>query len=54
MVLMLQKEVAESIAAPDGNAGLLANSVRFYGRPHLVAAVPAASFYPPPKVDSGM
>jgi 16S rRNA (adenine1518-N6/adenine1519-N6)-dimethyltransferase len=54
MVLMLQKEVAESIAATDGNAGLLANSVRFYGYPHLVATVPAASFYPPPKVDSAV
>ncbi len=54
MVLMLQREVAESIAATDGNAGLLANSVCFYGHPQLVATVPAASFYPPPKVDSAV
>ena len=53
MVLMLQKEVAESITST-GNAGLLANSVRFYGRPSLVTVVPAASFYPPPKVDSAV
>jgi 16S rRNA (adenine1518-N6/adenine1519-N6)-dimethyltransferase len=28
--------------------------VQFYGRPHIVARVPAASFYPAPKVDSAI
>ena len=54
MVLMLQKEVAEAIATSGGNSGLLANSVRFYGWPSIVAVVPAASFYPAPQVDSAV
>jgi 16S rRNA (adenine1518-N6/adenine1519-N6)-dimethyltransferase len=31
---------------------LLAVSIQFYGKPTVVARVPARSFYPPPKVDS--
>jgi 16S rRNA (adenine1518-N6/adenine1519-N6)-dimethyltransferase len=52
IVLMVQKEVGQAIVARPGNLGILAISVQFYGRPSIVGKVPAASFYPPPKVDS--
>ncbi len=52
MVVMVQKEVGKAIVAGPGDMGLLAISVQFYGRPSIVARVPARSFYPPPKVDS--
>ncbi len=52
MVVMVQKEVGRAIVAGPGDMGLLAVSVQFYGRPSIVARVPARSFYPPPRVDS--
>ncbi len=52
MVLMVQKEVGEDIVAFSGKMSLLSVSVQFYAKPSIVAYVPAASFYPPPKVDS--
>ena len=52
MVVMVQKEVGKAIVAEPGDMSLLAVSVQFYGRPSIVARVPARSFYPPPKVDS--
>ena len=52
MVVMVQKEVGQAIVAPPGDLGILAISVQFYGRPSIVGRVPAACFYPPPKVDS--
>jgi 16S rRNA (adenine1518-N6/adenine1519-N6)-dimethyltransferase len=54
MVVMVQKEVAETITAPAGKKSLLSVAVQFYGRPEIVAAVPAAAFYPPPEVDSAV
>jgi len=54
MVVMVQKEVAESIAAAPGQMSLLSISVQFYGRPTVVSHVPADSFYPPPEVDSAI
>ena len=54
MVVMVQKEVAESIAAAPGQMSLLSVSVQFYGRPTIVSQVPAGSFYPPPEVDSAI
>ncbi len=33
---------------------LLSTSVQFYGKPEIVRVVPAASFYPPPEVDSAI
>jgi 16S rRNA (adenine1518-N6/adenine1519-N6)-dimethyltransferase len=54
MVVMVQQEVAEAIAAGPGRRSLLSIGVQFYGKPEIVARVPAASFYPPPKVDSAM
>jgi len=54
MVLMVQKEVAENIAAAPGDLGILAVSVQLYGRPEIISTVPAQSFYPVPKVDSAI
>lgn len=54
IVVMVQEEVAERISAAPGDLSLLAVSVQFYGRPRIVARVPAASFYPAPKVDSAI
>jgi 16S rRNA (adenine1518-N6/adenine1519-N6)-dimethyltransferase len=54
MVVMVQKEVAEQITAAPGRLSILGVSVQVYGKPTLVASVPAASFYPPPKVDSAV
>ncbi len=52
MVVMVQKEVGEAIAAVPGKMSLLSVRTQFYSQPTIVSYVPAASFYPPPKVDS--
>ncbi len=52
MVVMVQKEVGETIAAAPGKMRLLSVKTQFYSKPSIVCYVPAASFYPPPKVDS--
>ena len=54
MVIMVQKEVAETIAANPGRMSLLSISVQFYGRPEIVQTVPAQAFYPAPEVDSAV
>jgi len=54
MVVMVQKEVAETIAAPPGRCTLLSVSVQFYGEPSIISRVPAAAFYPEPEVDSAI
>jgi 16S rRNA (adenine1518-N6/adenine1519-N6)-dimethyltransferase len=54
MVVMIQKEVAETIVAEPGNMSLLSVSVQFYGKPEIVSYVPAESFYPAPEVDSAI
>ena len=54
LVVMLQREVAESIAAGPGRMSLLGVAVQFYGRPHLLFGVPPRAFYPPPKVRSAV
>jgi len=52
MVVMVQKEVGEAIAAAPGNMSLISVKTQFYSKPAIISYVPAASFYPPPKVDS--
>jgi 16S rRNA (adenine1518-N6/adenine1519-N6)-dimethyltransferase len=52
MVVMVQKEVGEAIAATCGRMTLLSVATQFYSRPTIVAHVPRRSFYPAPKVDS--
>jgi 16S rRNA (adenine1518-N6/adenine1519-N6)-dimethyltransferase len=54
MVIMVQKEVAETICAEAGKRSLLSIAVQFYGRPEIVTVVPAASFFPPPEVNSAV
>ncbi|GHO86713.1 16S rRNA (adenine(1518)-N(6)/adenine(1519)-N(6))-dimethyltransferase RsmA [Dictyobacter formicarum] len=54
LVVMVQWEVAQRIIAEPGDLSLLAISVQFYGRPQIIARVPAQSFYPAPKVDSAI
>ncbi len=52
MVVMVQKEVGEAIAATPGKMRLLSVKTQFYSKPVIISYVPATSFYPPPKVDS--
>jgi len=52
MVLLVQKEVAERLAAAPGQMSLLSVSAQLYYRPELGPVVPADLFEPPPKVDS--
>lgn len=52
MTLLVQKEVAERVAAKPGAMSLLSVSVQFYCEVELGELVPAYLFTPPPKVDS--
>jgi 16S rRNA (adenine1518-N6/adenine1519-N6)-dimethyltransferase len=54
MVVMVQKEVAEAIAAKPGDMSLLSVSVQFYGKPEIIGIVPPESFYPAPEVSSAI
>lgn len=54
LVLTVQKEVAQRICAKPGDLSLLALSVQVYGQPRIAAHIPAAAFYPAPKVDSAV
>jgi 16S rRNA (adenine1518-N6/adenine1519-N6)-dimethyltransferase len=51
-VLLVQKEVAERLAAKPGNMSILAVSAQVYADVSLGDVVPAELFIPPPKVDS--
>lgn len=51
-VLLVQKEVAERIAAESGDMSILAISAQVYAEASLGDIVPASFFTPPPKVDS--
>ena len=52
IVLLVQKEVAERMAAKAGDMSILAVSAQVFAKVHLGDVVPAALFTPPPKVDS--
>lgn len=52
IALLVQKEVAERIAAKPGGMSILAVSAQLYAEPTLGPLVPARLFTPPPKVDS--
>jgi 16S rRNA (adenine1518-N6/adenine1519-N6)-dimethyltransferase len=54
IVLTVQREVAERIAAAPGDLSLLAVSVQFYAQPRIIARLPAGAFYPRPEVDSAV
>lgn len=51
-VLLVQKEVAERLAARPGQMSILAVSAQLFAEVRLGDVVPAAFFTPPPKVDS--
>ncbi len=55
-VFLVQKEVAERLTAQPGSRahGFLTVQTALYARPELLFSVPAASFRPPPKVDSAL
>jgi 16S rRNA (adenine1518-N6/adenine1519-N6)-dimethyltransferase len=54
IVLTIQKEVAKRICEKPGDLSLLALSVQVYGKPHIVAHIPASAFFPAPSVDSAV
>jgi 16S rRNA (adenine1518-N6/adenine1519-N6)-dimethyltransferase len=53
-VVMLQREVAERIAAPPGRMSYLSVFVQYHAVVHVVRVVPAAAFEPRPDVDSAV
>ena len=54
LVLMLQREVAERIAAPPGDLSYLAVLVQSVARSRIVRLVPPGAFHPRPKVESAV
>jgi len=56
MVIMVQKEVAERIAAKPGGKeyGLLSATAQLYAKVEKLFTVPPGAFAPPPKVDSAV
>lgn len=54
LVVMVQKEVANNIAASPGNMTLLSVMVQIYGAPKVLFSVPPRSFRPRPKVTSAV
>lgn len=56
MVFLVQREVAERVAAPPGSEeyGALSVNVQALARAEIVARVPAGAFHPRPKVDSAI
>lgn len=54
IVLMVQREVAERLAAPPGGReyGLLSATAQLYGRVENLFTLPPGAFSPPPKVES--
>ena len=56
IVLMVQKEVADRLAAKPGNSeyGLLSATSQLYSRVENLFNVPAGAFLPPPKVQSAV
>jgi 16S rRNA (adenine1518-N6/adenine1519-N6)-dimethyltransferase len=54
VVLLVQKEVAERLAAKPGDMSILAISAQVFAEVTLGEIVPAELFTPPPKVDSAV
>lgn len=54
MVVLVQKEVAQNMAASPGKMGLLSVATQLYGNPHIIASISPSSFKPPPKVTSAL
>jgi len=54
LVLMVQREVAERIAAPPGKMSYLSVFVQYHARVRIAIRVPAAAFEPEPAVESAV
>lgn len=54
LVVTVQKEVAENMAAAPGRMTLLGTCVQFYAQPHILFLIPPQAFSPPPKVWSAL
>lgn len=54
MVLMVQREVAERLAAAPGRLSILGVMAQYYAQVEIVQIVPASAFVPPPEVDSAV
>jgi 16S rRNA (adenine1518-N6/adenine1519-N6)-dimethyltransferase len=56
LVVLVQREVAERLAAAPGNreSGAASVKVAYFSRPALLAAVPATVFVPRPRVESAL
>jgi 16S rRNA (adenine1518-N6/adenine1519-N6)-dimethyltransferase len=54
MVLTVQREVAERMAADPGDMSLLGVSVQFYARPRILFRLKPGAFFPPPAVESAV
>lgn len=54
LVLMVQREVAERVAAAPGQMSYLSAFVQYHARARIARIVPPASFEPAPKVDSAV
>ena len=54
LVFLVQREVAESVAAGPGKLSLLGVSVQLYGEARVLFRVPASAFTPPPRVESAV
>jgi 16S rRNA (adenine1518-N6/adenine1519-N6)-dimethyltransferase len=54
MVVMVQREVAQSMVASPGKMGILSVAVQYYAVVSLVCNVPPRAFRPPPKVTSSV
>jgi 16S rRNA (adenine1518-N6/adenine1519-N6)-dimethyltransferase len=54
LTLMLQREVAERIAAPPGAMSYLSVFVQYHASVRVVRVVPASAFEPAPSVDSAV
>lgn len=54
MVLLLQKEVAETICARPPKMSLLSAAVQFYAEPEYITTVPRSAFWPQPRVKTAI
>jgi 16S rRNA (adenine1518-N6/adenine1519-N6)-dimethyltransferase len=54
LIVMVQAEVAESMAAEPGRMTLLSVATQFYARTRILFYVPPRAFRPPPKVRSAV
>ncbi len=54
LTLLIQKEVAENMAALPGSMNLLGLSVQLRGQAKIVRIVPPSAFFPAPKVQSAV